>query len=482
MGPHEISFPQAPLINIHQMLLHNSLNASYPMKKLLLLVPVFLILNSCSTGKKTVWKDLFNGRNISGWIQKGGTAAFTVENGEIVGTSALDTPSSFLCTELNYSNFILELEFKVDSTLNSGIQIRSNCLQDYQEGRVHGYQVEIDPSARAWSGGIYDESRRGWLYELSDNPSARKAFIQGEWNKVRVEAMDDTIKTWLNGIPVSWLIDDLTHDGFIALQVHDIGQDSTRLGKQVRWRNIRICMDSLDTYFHMGNPGVKQVNMIPNVISEWEQKNGWKLLFDGHSSVGWRGAYKDSFPDRGWSVKDGVISVLPANGGESVNGGDIVTDTEYADFELTAEFRVSKGANSGIKYYVTESEHNQGSAIGLEYQILDDENHPDAKLGSHEGSRTLASLYDLIPATSKRVNAIGEWNRARIISYHGHVEHWLNGFKVLEYERGSKDFRKLVSESKYRVWKNFGEAKKGYILLQDHGSAVDFRSIKMKVL
>ncbi|MGH7455307.1 MAG: 3-keto-disaccharide hydrolase [bacterium] len=219
-----------------------------------------------------------------------------------------------------------------------------------------------------------------------------------------------------------------------------------------------------------------------NTLSEQEKAAGWKLLFDGKTTNGWRGAHKDSFPEGGWMIENGELIVLAADGGESRNGGDIVTLDEYSNFDLKLEFKLTEGANSGIKYFVTEKEQPNGSAIGLEYQILDDERHPDAKLGNHEGSRTVASLYDLIKAENKTVKPMGEWNEARIFSKGNHVEHWLNGKKVLEYERGSEAFRKLVAESKYKIWENFGEAPQGHILLQDHGNKVSFRNIKIKVL
>ena len=180
---------------------------------------------------------LCDGKTLEGWEQKGGKAKYEIVDDTIVGTTVPNTPNSFLCTKKQYSNFILEVEFKVDDKLNSGVQIRSNSLPDYKKGQVHGYQVEIDPSARAWTGGIYDEGRRGWLNNLEKNEPARKAFKAGEWNKFRVEANGSSIKTWLNGVPAADLKDDMTPTGFIALQVHS-SKSETPL--QVRWRNVRL--------------------------------------------------------------------------------------------------------------------------------------------------------------------------------------------------------------------------------------------------
>jgi hypothetical protein len=230
-------------------------------------------------------------------------------------------------------------------------------------------------------------------------------------------------------------------------------------------------------------PTPAKTRLAPNTLSDAERADGWRLLWDGHTSRGWRSAKGQEFPRQGWAMKDGVLSVMETGGAESRAGGDIVTEETYAAFDLKVDFRLTPGANSGIKYYVdTELNKAEGSAIGLEYQLLDDARHPDAREGRN-GNRTLASLYDLIPAAaSKKAKPIGEWNEARIVSTGRHVEHWLNGEKVLEYERGSEEFRRLVAESKYRIWPAFGEKPRGNILLQDHGNRVDFRNIKIKVL
>jgi hypothetical protein len=197
------------------------------------------------------WTPLFNGRDLEGWVQRGGRARYFVENGELVGESVPRTPNSFLCTVRAYTNFILELEFKPTAGLNSGIQVRSECFDTPRTveldgktyripaGRVHGYQVEIDPGERAWTGGIYDEARRGWLRDLKDNAAARQAFRPNAWNTLRIECRGDRIKTWLNGVPAAELRDGVTPAGFIALQVHGVGERAEPL--QIRWRNIRIC-------------------------------------------------------------------------------------------------------------------------------------------------------------------------------------------------------------------------------------------------
>lgn len=456
-------------------------------KKLLCLA--LLGLSSFSFAADDGWKTLFNGKDLSGFTQLNGKAPFFVKDGCIVGKSVKGEPNSFLATTETFKDFILEFEVKCDTSLNSGVQFRSESLPTYQNGRVHGYQCEIDPSDRAWSGGVYDEARRGWLASLENNPEGQKAYKKHGWNKYRIEADGNMIRIWLNGVNTANLYDNETPDGFIAFQVHGIGNSKPwQEGKEIQWRNIRIKTDEVSSNLKKGKLA-QSINKVPNTLSEDEVAQGWILLFDGKSTQGWRGAHKESFPELGWKVKDGVLSVQKSDGGESTNGGDIVFDKDLKAFELKVDFKITEGANSGIKYFVTEKEKQKGSAFGLEYQILDDAKHPDAKLfTTYEGSRTLASLYDLKKASGKRFNGVGKWNEARIIVYpDNRVEHWLNGFKVLEYTRGSDDYRKLVQGSKYAASNYneaglFGEAEVGRILLQDHGDEVSFRNIKLRVL
>ncbi len=219
-----------------------------------------------------------------------------------------------------------------------------------------------------------------------------------------------------------------------------------------------------------------------NTLTAEEKAAGWRLLFDGTTTKGWRNAHGDTFPDKGWVVKDGVLTVLESGGGEAANGGDIVTLDEYGDFELQLDVKLTKGANSGIKYFVTEKlgTPGRGSAIGLEFQLLDDAEHPDAKMG-RDGNRTFGSLYDLIAAPAQKpVKPVGEWNTVRVVSKGTKVEHWLNGTKLLEFDRASEAFKKLVASSKYKDFDGFGQAKSGHLLLQDHGNTVYFRNVKVK--
>ena len=450
------------------------------MKKGLFLIVISLISLS-TVAQQAKWQELFNGRNLKGWTKINGTADYKVVDKTIVGISKMGTPNTFMRSNKMYGDFILEFDFKVDDGLNSGVQFRSNSLKEYRDGTVHGYQFEIDPSSRAWTGGIYDEARRGWLYPMTYNPAGQKAFKNNEWNKARIEAIGNSIRTWVNGIQCSELLDDVTQTGFIGLQVHSIGNKDLE-GKTVAWKNIRIMTENLDQFKSPDNKDIKQMNTIANTISDREAKAGWKLLWDGKTTNGWRGAKLDGFPEKGWKIEDGFLKVMKSDGGESTNGGDIVTTRPYKNFVLKVDFKITEGANSGIKYFVdTELNKGQGSAIGCEFQILDDAKHPDAKLGVN-GNRTLGSLYDLIPAPKDKPFRKGFFNTAMVVVKDNHVEHWLNGVKIVEYGRNNQMWEALVDFSKYKDWPNFGNAEEGLILLQDHGDEVWFQNVKIKEL
>ncbi|TXE13559.1 DUF1080 domain-containing protein [Algoriphagus aquimarinus] len=445
-----------------------------------------LTLASCAAEQKTEdgWTNLFNGKDLSGWKPVAGTATFEVVGEEIQGTSVAGSPNTFLITEETYGDFILELDLKIEHlSSNSGVMARGQYDPAAKDGKglVFGYQIEADPSERAWSGGVYDEARRGWLYPLDLNPDAKSAFKMGEFNHYRIEAIGNEIKTWINGQEVAYVVDDMDKTGFIGLQVHSI-QKAEDAGRKTSFKNVKIQTENLEPKAF--SKDIFVVNNSLNSLTEYEKSNGWKLLFNGQNSDGWKGAYKETFPESGWSVNDGLLTIAATDGTESTNAGDIVTKEQFSAFDLAFEFRLTEGANSGLKYFVTLSEGNKGSAIGLEYQVLDDDNHPDAKMGI-DGNRTMSSLYDLIKAdkNARFIKPVGEWNKGRVVvTPDNKVTHYLNGVKVLEYERGSQEYRDLVAKSKYAKWDNFGEAPEGHILLQDHGNEVSFKNIKIKSL
>ena len=224
------------------------------------------------------------------------------------------------------------------------------------------------------------------------------------------------------------------------------------------------------------------MNIIDNTISPYEAKDGWTLLWDGKTTDGWRGAKLSTFPTKGWEIENGILKVMKSGGAESANGGDIVTARKYKNFVLKVDFKITEGANSGIKYFVNpDMNKGKGSAIGCEFQILDDDKHPDAKLGV-KGNRKLGSLYDLIPAPENKPFNKNKFNTAIIIVKGDHVEHWLNGIKLIEYERNNDMWDALVAYSKYKDWPNFGNLEEGNILLQDHGDEVWFKNVKIKEL
>jgi hypothetical protein len=206
------------------------------------------------------------------------------------------------------------------------------------------------------------------------------------------------------------------------------------------------------------------------------QGDGFKALFDGKTLNGWRGYNKPDTAGTRWKVENGLVTIPGTNEGDTKGQRDLITDATYDQFDIKWEWKIALGGNSGLKYFVLE---DQPSAIGHEYQMIDDERHPDAKIGPH---RQTAAFYDVLPAADRPLKPAGEWNTSEVIVKGNHVEHWLNGARVLQYELDSPELRAEIAKSKFKDIARFGKPQKGHILIQDHGDQVWFRNVKIKPL
>ncbi len=414
-----------------------------PLGFLCFLCIVAVALTAVGLADEPEWLNLIKGNSLDGWVQRGGKANYRVDNGEIVGSSVPNTPNSFLCTTRNFGDFVLEYDFKVDPKLNSGVQIRSNSVPGYHNGVVHGYQVEIDPSERAWTAGIYDESRRNkFLTDPAVNEAARKVFKQNDWNHVRVEARGDSIKTWLNGVPAVDLHDSLTRSGFIGLQVHGTNE-TTPL--EVRWRNIRI-----QDY---GIPGEKP-------------PAGALVLLDKSGDLSqWQHADQPGQPIK-WVFKDNALEVAPGS-------GNIVTRRPFADCQLHIEFNVDDNGQAG------QANGNSGVYLQQRYevQILN-------SAGQAPADDICGAIYKVKAEDENMALPAGQWQSYDIT------------FKAPRWDAAGKKVasaRLTVYHNGTRVHDNVelpdhtgaGQpeaAAEAPLLLQDHGNKIRFRNIWIQPL
>lgn len=411
-----------------------------------LLVTGLLSLN-CVQAQKSAqggWQELFNGRDLSGWRMLNAPHKVEVRDGMVVATTVPGQDNGFLCTDELYGDFILEMDVKTDLLLdNSGIQFRSLSNPEDRNGRVHGYQVQIEnrpPHVSQWSGAIYDEAGRGFLYIIEDDAVRQKAYIQNQWNRVRIEAIGTTLRVWINGIPTAHVVDDKILKGLICLQVHGGAHASERGEQSVYMRNVRIQTESLKP-----SPfdDIPVANYIPNTLSGQEAHQGFKLLFDGETTKGWRIDTKVSSSTA--RIENGTITISRTE--ESENSKPIavaMTDEQFGPFELKFEFKL----------------HNKNAIAGIEYFHS---GKPDAERQALYGRLALDNALH-----RARVNRDlwKEWNQGVIKAYpDNRVEYWLNGYKILEYIRDSD------------------KPLKGHILLDAYpGDTVSYRSIKIRRL
>lgn len=403
------------------------------------------------------WEMLFNGKDLTGWKHLNGNHKIEVKDGMIVGTTVPGEPNGFLCTEREFGDFILELEVSIDTTMNnSGIQFRSLSSIDYLNYRLHGYQMEVDPKPQRWSGSIYDEARRGWLYTTELNMSSKTAFKNNAWNHYRIECFGTSNRTWVNGIAVSHLIDEETVKGMIGLQLHSNNpNDPIPPGDhQIRFKNIRIKTKNIQP---SPPDDVFIVNLIPNDLSGAEKRAGYSSLFDGKTANGLTGAGNAKFPDSDWVIEKGTLTIKESKRKEKKS---VFLKNPYAAFELKFEFRLAEGADSGVKYQLADAGED---SEGLEFQIQDDMLPGNVPRGNE--LTALGSINGV--AASKQTifskRRIGMWSNAMVRVYpDGRVEHWINGFKMLEYKGKPHD--------------------KGFLMLENKGLSVSYRSIKIKEL
>ncbi len=391
------------------------------MKWILFILTVFFFsCQNSSTPTSDGWTNLFNEKNLDNWETRNGTAEFHIEGNEIIGTSKLNTPNTFLCTKKMYSDFILEVELKVDTPLNSGIQIRSNSIPEYRDGVIHGYQVEVDPSPRAFSGGIYDEQRRGWIYPLCENQEGSKGFKNGTWNHYRIEAIGSAIRVWVNGIQTANLRDDMTASGFIGLQVHSVGKDSSMVGKTVRWRNMKIQTDNLETNRKVDDEKTAEINLVKDEISDREKKLGYNFF---------------------------------------------QKEKKYEDFDLKFQFKLSADSEGSVQYFSHKNQKGFFQIIDQKVLSKEDQN----------GNQSIASLKDFVASKNicvegrhRDFRGLDKWNTGRIIVQNEKIEHWMNGYQLI-----NADAKSIFSDWNKEPQQIFFETKKGN---------VEFSSIKIRKL
>ena len=417
-----------------------------------------LIATAFSAAAEVEWQPLFNGENLDGWTQRNGTALYKIEDGAIVGYTVAGSPNSFLCTDQTYANFVLELEFRLsDPDLNSGVQIRSHTRDNAPNGRVYGYQVEIDAKPRAWTAGIYEEAARGWLYNLEGQDDAREAYRQGEWNTLYVVAMGNVIRTWLNDVPAAFLVDDQTAEGFIALQVHGIGDRD--VDWNVSFRNLRI-----KDYGHDATATHELLGPALDTTARPPFKGATALLGADGDLSNLRMA--DGSADIKWNLDDdGVLEVVPRS-------GSVITAEPHRDFFMHVEYAVPHKPDASF-----QDQGNSGVYIQRRYeiQILDSYGKSWEDMTAQDN----ASIYLYKKPDANASRPAGEWNTYDIVF---RAARWNNAGEKTEDARVSLLHNgQLVHRDVALPNKTGAGVAEGPndlpILLQEHGNAVRFRNV-----
>ncbi|WP_158965410.1 PVC-type heme-binding CxxCH protein [Paraglaciecola sp. L3A3] len=362
------------------------------------------------------WRSLIADGNLDAWKKIGGNAGYVLEDDTIIGTSIASRDSTYFTTGEIFSDFIFEVDVQAEAPLNSGVQFRSKKIQGNRGATVAGYQMEIDTAPRAWSGGIFDQGRRGWLYTLSRNESCSKEFKVDGWNKYRVEAVGQSIRTYINNVPCSNLIDDLSPTGFIALQIHSAGGD--KVNKTVKWRDPKILTNNIKD--HVNKPAdIEQFSYINNQITTEQQANGWQLLWDGQSNT--------SPQQTGdWKIKN---QALKADAKQQKNSLTIPVTSHY--FELEFDVNSSDNADNGIHYL------RDTNGKGFEFQLssettVEQTANNNQAMGAIVGRVAPTNLTEPKGWGSLRIGK--GWNRVRLVVKGSQIEHWINNIKMVDYQ------------------------------------------------
>ena len=360
--------------------------------------------------------NLLEGNSLDQFEIKGGTAEYTLEDGILTGIADKDIPNTFLTTKKQYENFILNFYVKVDPRLNSGVQIRSEFVMDGEYEMLKGYQVEIDPSERAWSGGIYEERNRGWIANLSKNEKGRSAFKNNGWNNYYVEAIDDQIRVWVNGINTTNLLDSLGKKGHIGFQVHSI-YDDAHVGAKVQWKDISLTPNPNFGMMFDEEDHANEINLLVNQLSEYEMKNGWKLFEINKLAV--------PFDLDPWRLNENCL----CGQGETMSDLDIAK--LEGDFELRFEYKIEQGGSATFAY-----EQDKNGNDDLSYSIADDQNIEELKAEDSAGSIT-GKIQASNLSNKDRAKALrnfNQWSQAEIVVKNNKIQHWLNNNLVVETE------------------------------------------------
>ncbi len=339
------------------------------------------------------WIDLIEGEALEGWTRVNGNAPYEIVDGTIRGTNVLESPNSFLASDETFSDFILEFESRSIGEANSGVQFRTELAPGTWSGVV-GYQLDIDPSERQWTGGIYHEGVHVWRHAMARNPECQAAYEHEAWNTYRIEANGSVIATWVNGVPCAHMVGEHHTDGFIALQVHAIGQEEKYLGSFTEWRNMRILKTPTQSDFWTSKRADLIEGWLPEKVSALEMKNGWTSV--------------------------------------DFSSGTAVLEINSGTFEVVLDVQMDDAANGHLDYAFGGPE----SECTGRYQIRNDVSLEDQDTKSN----LMGSLPDAIEATNlsepgrpKRIYSDNRWNRIRLVVTQGRVQHWLNSVKVVEY-------------------------------------------------